>query len=281
MSYPISLVTGVPRSGTTLACKLLNGVDNVIALHEPLDPQKLCASKGSHVLSEVKTNIDHIYHSLLAGKDIEHGDSANLVLDNPVSQTMTPGSHIRETSAKRGRLRITAIEQTTKVFIKQNAMFAALAKELKTAYPLVAIVRNPIDVLTSWMTVNLPVNQGRIPGGERFSPPLKHTLDSINNTVARQVTIYHWFLSQYLNNGLTVLKYEDIIATKGVALFDACQVAGIPDDTLLQRHANRPELKGPLTWVAAHLDYELMAPFYTKSDIEYSLAQTTANGSPD
>ncbi len=277
----ISLITGVPRSGTTLSCKLLNSVHNAVALHEPLDPQKIVLSTHADVLNEIHTSISAIRERLLNGDRIEHGDGSQLVLDNPISDHTAPDTTIRQASAKRGLLRIAPIDLKTRIFIKQNAMFAALAKELKTAYPLVAIVRNPIDVLTSWMTVNLPVNQGRIPGGERFSPPLKHTLDSINNTVARQVTIYHWFLSQYLNNGLTVLKYEDIIATKGVALFDACQVAGIPDDTLLQRHANRPELKGPLTWVAAHLDYKLMAPFYTKSDIEYSLAQTTANGSPD
>ncbi|BFT31557.1 hypothetical protein D210916BOD24_27330 [Alteromonas sp. D210916BOD_24] len=281
MPSPISLVTGIPRSGTTLACKLLNGVDNVIALHEPLDPQKLAASQGKEVIPEIKSNIAHIYRSLLAGKDIEHGDSANLVLDNPVSQSSSNDTPIRATRAKRGLLSIPAITPNTHVFIKQNAMFAALVNELKAEYPLVAIVRNPIDVLTSWMTVNLPVNRGRIPGGEKFCPPLSETLNGINDVVARQVTIYHWFLSQFIASGVPILKYEDIIATKGLALFKACQVNGTPDNALFPRHAYRPELTAPLTWVAEHLNYALLAPYYSTHDIAHSLAQTTANGSPN
>src|SRR5947209_4132371 len=36
-SAPNVLITGIPRSGTTLVCSLLNKVPDVVALHEPMD----------------------------------------------------------------------------------------------------------------------------------------------------------------------------------------------------------------------------------------------------
>jgi len=35
------LITGLPRSGTTLTCHLLNKLPNSVALHEPLSPDTL------------------------------------------------------------------------------------------------------------------------------------------------------------------------------------------------------------------------------------------------
>ena len=77
-------------------------------------------------------------------------------------------------------------------------MFAALVKELSAEFNVIAIVRNPIDVMTSWMSVDLPVASGRIPGGERFCLTLKKRLDTISTTIDRQIFIYHWFIKQYL-----------------------------------------------------------------------------------
>jgi broad-specificity NMP kinase len=38
VSRSIKLITGIPRSGTTLCCKLLNQRADVVALHEPINP---------------------------------------------------------------------------------------------------------------------------------------------------------------------------------------------------------------------------------------------------
>ena len=49
----ITLITGVPRSGTTLCCNLLNQCDNVVALHEPIDPQKLTSTSAPKAVDEI------------------------------------------------------------------------------------------------------------------------------------------------------------------------------------------------------------------------------------
>ncbi len=38
MQHNNIILTGIPRSGTTLICYLLNKIPNTVALHEPMGP---------------------------------------------------------------------------------------------------------------------------------------------------------------------------------------------------------------------------------------------------
>lgn len=107
------------------------------------------------------------------------------------------------------------------LLIKHNALFAALLPQLAHSFRCIGLVRNPLAVLASWQTVDLPVNRGRIPAGEQFDPGLRGSLDREPDTLARQLTIINWFFAQY-GDGLAVdriLRYEDLIASGGKALF--------------------------------------------------------------
>jgi hypothetical protein len=46
VDYKTVLLTGLPRSGTTLTCFLLNKVNNVLALNEPLVPNEFDGNAG-------------------------------------------------------------------------------------------------------------------------------------------------------------------------------------------------------------------------------------------
>ena len=164
MQNTILLLSGIPRSGTTLACKLLNSDINTVALHEPLTPNNI---SSDNAIENITDAFHTLNKNLLKGKSIEHGDSDRLILDNPIQSYEKANSSIRKVVAKRGLLTLPPISQSHRIVIKQNAMFAALSADLKRHYAMVAIVRNPVDVLTSWMSVDLPVNQGRILGGEK------------------------------------------------------------------------------------------------------------------
>lgn len=276
MNSGIKLLTGIPRSGTTLCCKLINTCPQALALHEPIDPMKIPPSADKPSCA-VKTQIHSLREKLQKGEPFEHGDKKNLVLDNPIAQNTLLDDGKRALKAQRGMLTLSPIANKTQLFIKQNAMFAALSKDLSGEFRMIAIVRNPIDVLTSWMSVDLPVATGRIPGGERFCTALKKRLDTISTTIDRQLFIYHWFIKQYLECEIPVLKYEDIIKSKGASLFEACGLAGQNDSSLIQRHAYKPEFESILSYVTSTLDYELLSPFYSRSDVEHSLIQTTQN----
>ncbi|APD87585.1 hypothetical protein BM527_16620 [Alteromonas sp. Mex14] len=274
VSKNTALISGVPRSGTTLCCKLLNQCTDVVALHEPLDPQKVAFSKRNLAVAEIKNQITELRANLLKGNAIEHGNKSSLVLDNPIAEEATTKTGIRNLSAIRGLITIPPVKKNTKVFIKQNAMFAALIHELKNEFNITAIIRNPIDVITSWMSVGLPVNKGRIPGGEKFDENLRSDLSSINSVLKRQVFIYHWFLKQFVSSGVTLLRYEDIIESKGQSLYDACDVKGKIDESMVRRFSHKPEFSDDLIAVVKVLNYELISPYYTSQEIEEALHRT-------
>lgn len=67
------------------------------------------------------------------------------------------------------------------------------------------------------MSVDLSVNRGHIPAGERFDPKLKASL-SEPDCLTRQLIIYQWFIQTFLNSGLPIVRYEDIISSDGAIL---------------------------------------------------------------
>lgn len=107
------------------------------------------------------------------------------------------------------------------LLIKHNALFAALLRQLVPSFRCIGLVRNPLAVLASWQTVDLPVNRGRIPAGEQFDPGLRQALDCDSETLARQLTIINWFFARYGDElaAERILRYEDLVASGGKALF--------------------------------------------------------------
>lgn len=213
------LITGIPRSGTTLCCNLLNQCDNTLALHEPIDPQKLTSTEPHLAVQALTQQISMLRQSLESNRPIEHGDKAGIALDNPVGNKANEKG-LRSLKASRGKITLPAIDKSTQLFVKQNALFTALAMELKRQYSVIAIVRNPVDVLLSWMTVDLPVNRGRLPAGEKFDPELAKKL-TIGNVFERQIAIYRWFIEKFKQAHLCQVRYEDIIESNGQALYSA------------------------------------------------------------
>ncbi len=265
------LLSGIPRSGTTLCCKLLNGLHGVTALHEPIDPQKLSSTSHNQASQEIAKQVDGLRNSLLSGKDFEHGDSKGVELDNPVGLELND-QKVRSLKARRGLTRLEKHSPDFVLVVKQNALFAALCARLSQHYSMVAIVRNPIKVLLSWMTVDLPVNKGYLPAGEKFDSNLAAVLKT-DSVLQRQIQIYKWFIRKYESAGIPILRYEEIIATSGSVLFDAF---GLKYEASQQKmtELNREYPKEVLSMLFKHQDTilaELCSNFYQRTDIEKSL----------
>jgi len=102
---------------------------------------------------------------------------------------------------------------------KHNALFTLLQDELVADYPVFAFIRNPLAVLGSWDSVNVPVSRGVVRGLDTFLPEVSKNLEKIDSLEERQLFILDWYFSRYLelprNN---VIKYEEVIVTNGAAL---------------------------------------------------------------
>ncbi|ALS99250.1 sulfotransferase family protein [Lacimicrobium alkaliphilum] len=256
----IQLITGIPRSGTTLCCKLLNQREEVIALHEPINPAAIVKNADANMaLAYICKQIAGFQHAIENGLPFEHGDKGGLEIDNPVGQQTSDG--IRQVVARRGQVLLPKrVPGSYQLVVKQNALFTALLGQLSAEFAVTAIVRNPVDVLLSWLTVDLPVNRGRIPAGERFATRLAAELAAEPSRIRRQWRIYKWFMYQFHQYGLKVLRYEDILASNGSTLDKALGLPAISRQALTpQQRQFAPEVLQELGSIKAEL---LAADFY-------------------
>lgn len=232
-------LTGVPRSGTTLCCHLLGQATATVALFEPMEVSKLPRDREA-ALDAVEGFYADSRTSLLADGSAWSQEVDGRVPDNPfASRREADGQRRRE--ARRGRIRLeTPPAPGFTLAIKHNAAFTALLPELGGRFDACAIVRNPLAVLASWHSVNLPVSRGRLPAGEHFDPALARRLDSEPDTVGRQLVLLDWLFERYARclPMARVLAYEDIVRSGGRVLAEALGVELAPQP-LVERNASR------------------------------------------
>lgn len=232
------LLTGIPRSGSSLACRLAGELPDVVALSEPLPraefaglttPSEACVRvQGFAVDTRRLVERERRAPSLQVGGRLD---------DNVVADDAESG--LRRRQAEQGEIRIDKpLTDGFTLLIKHNALFAALLPKLAKSFACVALVRNPLVALASWQTVDLPVNRGRIPAGEQFDGGLRNALDHSADVLTRQVAILNWFFAQYGDNlpAERVLRYEDLIASGGGALFRVLGYSDAPSHPLASRN---------------------------------------------
>ena len=114
--------------------------------------------------------------------------------------------------------------------VKHNALFTALLPLLSDSFPCLALVRNPLAVLASWQTVDLPVQRGRVPAGEELDGELRSALDAEASVLGRQLTVLDWFFARFSAHlpAENIIRYEDLVASGGLPLFRRLGHAGTP-----------------------------------------------------
>ena len=234
------LLTGVPRSGSSLACRLAGGLPDTVALSEPIprsafagleSPGEACAEiAGFATRTRQRIAADHRAPSLhVAGR-----------LDDNVVVPDADGG-LRRRQAEQGEIDIDKpLSDGFALVIKHNALFAALLPGLTPSFRCFALVRNPLVVLASWQTVDLPVHVGRIPAGEQYDAGLREALDGTRDTLARQLAILDWFFARYADNlpSDRVLRYEDLIASGGATLYRVLGHSQATPHSLASRNAH-------------------------------------------
>jgi hypothetical protein len=156
--------------------------------------------------------------------------------------------------------------------VKHNALFTALLPELQRRFPVYAVVRNPLAVLASWNSVDLPVNRGRIPAGERYAPQLAAQLDATPDRLQRQLRILDWFCAAYHRQvpPQRLIRYESLVGGLATPLRDMAAPGSWREATGVDTGQNRgypPELLAGLaeTLLASEGAYWR---FYDRAEVE-------------
>lgn len=232
------VLTGIPRSGTTLCCNLLGQAADTVALFEPMPVHELPLQPAA-ALATIGDFFIHSRASLLATGTAQSQQVDGQVPDNPFGSALD-ASGIRVRTAHLGAIRVDKpLAKDFTLVIKHNAAFTALLPVLVPTYACYAVIRNPLAVLASWSSVDLPVAQGRLPAGERLDPALSARLESAGDVLERQLLLLDWLFGQF-HRCLPVeriVRYEQVVATAGESLATATGVS-VPPLPLRSRNAN-------------------------------------------
>ncbi|MGC3990121.1 MAG: hypothetical protein QM796_10665 [Chthoniobacteraceae bacterium] len=280
------LVTGLPRGGTTLTCKLLTGLPDTIALHEPMDIGRWLSLNG---MEAIYAEIDDFFaknrESLLRDGTVMTKHVNGAIPDNPFAAHFDEKG-LRPLLEERGMVKIEKPLSADFTFIiKHPAAFTAVLKDLKKRYECYALIRNPLSVLASWQSVDMPVNRGRVPMAEALDPELKGRLDATPGVLERQLVILDWYCERFhrLLPTKRIVRYEDVVASGGKVLAKVAPIADRFEQTLESR--NRNQL---YDWeMLQTLGERLLATegywwrFYTPEDIREVMTGVVAKGGRD
>ena len=242
------LLSGVPRSGTSLCCRLAGALPDTVALSEPIrrkafgrmeTPQGACARIGEYA-EQARAQI------------LAEGRASSVQVDGRLDDNRSAS---RRTDAGLRRLRgewgEIAIDKPLSsrftLIIKHNALFAALLPRLTESFSCLALVRNPLSVLASWQTVDLPVHRGRIPAGEELDGDLHRSLEQEPEVLRRQLIVLDWFFGQFYAHldPRNIIRYEDVVENGGLALFRRpCRHSRGPGEGIARRvHGRAPVVR--------------------------------------
>ena len=223
MEHPQTwLLSGIPRAGTSLCCRLAGALPDTVALSEPIRRRK--ALEGTDTPRAARDLIGDFVEQTRARILLERRAPTIQVgggLDDNRAASSYTATGLRQLQGEWGEIAIDKpLSDRFTLLIKHNALFAALLPRLTPFFSCVALVRNPLAVLASWQTVDLPVHQGRIPAGEQFDHHLHRTLERESGVLQRQIVILDWFFARYqahLTPG-NIICYENLVDSGGLAL---------------------------------------------------------------
>lgn len=268
---PNHLLTGIPRSGTTLACRLLCECGQTIALNEPMDRALFPDRKTS--LNSVETSFSQFRQSLLINGTAPARTQDGKITDNAFAQNRQGRDRVVERTEVH-------FEKTLRpdftLVLKHNAEFTLLLPEIAQRYHTVAMIRNPLAVLASWFSVDVPVSRGKVAKAGRLRPDFEQQYVGIDNLLERQLYILDWYFQQYESfPEERVLRYETMIQTQGKALEKVLKRPIENNWTLEQRNTNPlyDQLKIVEAGEALLKREGSFWSFYDKSEVEKLLNQ--------
>jgi len=270
------ILTGVPRSGTTLMCHLLNKLSNVVALDEPLEA--FTTRWSFHVL--ICKRIDRFFAQSRRSICTRQTAISKHVGGEVPSNTFgdqRDDSGWRRRLAARGEIHIDKVlTPNFLLVIKHPSVFTAILESLNKKFPTFAVIRNPLAVLASWNSVPFRVSNGHAPAAERLDKGLRQTLARMSDRTERQIQLLSWFFERYRRvlPEASILRYEDVISSRGRALSVITPQASCFDVALENKNQNTVYDRELMQVLGKRL-LETEGPywtFYTKESVEQLLA---------
>jgi hypothetical protein len=276
------LITGTPRSGTTLLCSLLNKLPDTVALHEPMNVWEFPNCVDSVAVADaierfcVETRKSLLEEGIAVSKHV-----GGLIPDNVAAdQVNRSGTRLRHT--EHGPVRIEKpLSGEFTLAIKHPVAFTALLGTLSKRFECFAIVRNPLSMLASWNSLAwLNVRDGHAPIGEKLDLELRQHLADEPDVIERQIYILEWFYQRFREflPDRAVIKYEELISSQGRQLEEFFPEAANLEESLSSKNVNKFYDRALMIQLGERLLRRpgIIWDFYSKRDVEQLLAEINA-----
>ncbi len=213
------LITGIPRSGTTLITATLHDIPNCVALGEPAELKQLhkCSTSPEDYAQRVERHLAATRAKIQTGEPLplNFDKGALRVSSNYFKRTATAGGYHAEKTYELRETVIPVMNEAFTLCLKNNAQFTSCLESLVALRDvmIVAVVREPLACLFSWRSLNMPISSGKLPAGERFARELRK-VGKLEDALLAQVKILDWFFAAFyrLQERLRVIRYEDFVA---------------------------------------------------------------------
>jgi hypothetical protein len=267
------VLTGIPRSGTTLTCYLLNQVPDTVALHEPYNPFYTARPGTTH--SDLVAMIDAFFETTrvqllrdgtarskqLDGRipDNPKGDYGSLVRLVPnrlLGRPLFGRALLRKRRVEHGLVRFDKpLTDDFTLCVKHNAAYTVLLDTLIKRYRCFVIVRNPVAVIGSWNSIDFDLRRGDMTITDRLDPQLAAALDDEPDRLDRQCLIVEWYFRRYraLVSRDQLIRYEDLVADPTATIRRVCPDAPVVNLQLASKNTNRAYNRSLMRSVAERL----------------------------
>ncbi len=216
---PNLLITGTPRSGTTLLTATIHAIPNYVALSEPVQQQELKKDLASpeqyakRLMALMQTLRQQILAGVALPNRFDKGGSA--VASNYWKKSPGAAGGGMEATAEIREEVLAVQNENFTLGVKNCEQFTVCLEALVKLpqAPIIAVIRNPVACLLSWRSLDLPVSHGRLKFGEKFHRELRR-IKRIDDLLLRQVKLLDWYLERFYRHreSVRIMRYEDFVA---------------------------------------------------------------------
>lgn len=210
------IITGLPRSGLTVAAALADSLPNSVCLNAPPWHVLQARKTGNSLLLSKWIAGDFLWQRAQLQKQVPVRDFR--AEDGPLLDGLLDPRRITDKSGKEKPVLFArrGLRPGFTLGMKHHALYSALLPELIefSHFTIIAVIRHPLDVITSWkQCAGMPYAQGKLPMAARFWPEIERIGNSKVPPLERMVQLYDAHIERYyrLRDRMTIVKFEDIL----------------------------------------------------------------------
>lgn len=203
------ILTGIPRSGTTLAAALVDSLPDCVCLNEPYwQTDAKLDGNAERLANWLKDDFARIRAHLLAEHPVPDRRQED---GKPLTDFFNAGQ-------PQGKISLFIRAGLTDNFtlaMKHNALYLAALPQLARmkAFTIIALLRHPVDTIASWRRLSLPISSGRMPHAALYWPEVKILTENRDDVLTKQIKLYDLICQRLsaLKETIHLVPYETLV----------------------------------------------------------------------